>query len=210
MKPKSLISLALSIYLLATFIIVFGHSFLESFGFHFDYTISRYIGLTTWSALFFLVISLIIFALVFKYILYLKKTYQMSRLWWIISVITVVSLIGVGLCPIGYFDKVYGDFGVVSHLHRLFSNTMFCLSILMVFLTALKFHKIKSFFIPSVFYIIYTLAFVVCYASNFSFFFNHILIFEALFLTFFYIIMLLVPSPLEKGKSESGSRSLDK
>lgn len=203
MKPKTRVKIALSTYLLITFIIVLGHTFFDGFGFHFNYTISRYIGLSFWSAILFLLTSIFIFWQIIKYIKTVKDEKRMGKLWWIVSIVTVSALIGVGLCPLELFDSVYGEFGLVSILHRAFSGTMFCLSIIMVLLTALKFLKSKSFLVPSLIYIIYGLFFVVCYSLNLKFFFDFILIFEAIFLTNFYIIMLLIPNMSEnKNKTE--------
>ncbi len=211
MKPKTRIKVALFAYLLVALVIVLGNSFLKNFGFHTEYTISRYIGLSTWSAILFGISSLFIFWQVLKYIIFIGKTKKMNKLWWIISIITVSALISVGLCPVGYFDQTFGDFGTVSIIHRLSAFIMFCGSIPMILLTALKFKETKSLLIPSIIYIIYSLAFVICYSLNVEIFFNSILFSEAVFLTNFYIIMLLIPISEEKGKTDtSTSENLDK
>lgn len=195
MQPKIHVKISLFTYILITLIIVCGHSFLENYGFHLDYTISRYIGLNIWSILLFLATSIFIFINIMKYLKYLKTTFKMNNFWWVIAIITMMSLLGVGLCPIGYFDEVYGDFGPVSIMHRITSSTMFCFSILLVFMMALKFRAEKPFFFASLLYVIYGLTFTALYALNSQFLMNNIFIFEATFLAFFYIVLLFKREP---------------
>lgn len=175
-------------------IIVLGNSFLYDFGFHTNYTISRYIGLSTWSALLFLFASLGIFYNVLKYVLAIRREHKMNLLWTIVSITTVTMLIFVGLFPVGYFDKTFGDFGIVSTLHRSFACAMFCLSIPMVFLTALHFRHEKQFLTPSIIFVIYGLFFVFCYHLQLQFFMNSILFFESAFLAYFLSILLIIPT----------------
>ncbi len=190
MQPKTHVRISLLTYILATIIIVGGHSLLGNYGFYLDHTISRYIGLGIWSSILFLAVSIFIFINIMKYLKHLKTTYKMGNFWWAIAIITMVSLLGVGLCPLGFFDQTYGDFGLVSILHRISSSMMFCFSIVLVFLMTLKFHTEKPFFISSLLYIICGLAFIVCYMLNLSLFMNIIFIFESAFLAFFYIVLL--------------------
>ena len=190
MQSKAHVKISLFTYILITFIIVGGHSFLENYGFHLDYTISRYIGLNTWSATLFLATSIFIFVNIMKHLKCLKDTFNMSNFWWIIAIITMVSLLGVGFCPIGYFDKIYGDFGPVSIVHRITSSMMFCFSILLVFMMTLKFRAEKPFFFASLLYVIYGLTFITLYMLNSQLLVNNIFIFEATFLAFFYIVLL--------------------
>lgn len=190
MQPKTHVKISLITYILITIIIVVGHSIFAGRGFHLDYTISRYIGLGTWSAILFLATSIFIFVNILKYLEYLKTTYNLNNFWWAVAIITMVSLLGVGLCPIGYFDEIYGNFGLVSTIHRIASSTMFCSSLLLIFLTIPKAYKEKRFFIASILYLIYGCFFVICYTLNLHFLFNNIFIFESTFLTFFYIVLL--------------------
>ena len=190
MQPKTHVKVSLITYILITIIIVGGHSIFASRGFHLDYTISRYIGLSAWSALLFLATSIFIFINVIKYLKYLKVAENLSTFWWIIAMITMVSLIGVGLCPLGYFDQTYGEFGAVSIMHRISSATMFCFSILLILLTIIKIHQEKRFLIACLLYIIYGCFFVICYSLNLQFFMENIFIFEATILASFYIVLL--------------------
>ncbi len=191
MQPKTHVKISLLIYALATLIIVGGHSFLENYGFHLNYTISRYIGLNTWSAILFLITSIFVFINIIKYLKYLKTTFKMGTVWWVIAIIMMASLLCVGLFPIGYFDEVYGDFGLVSILHRITSSTMFCISVLLVFLTALKFRTEKLLFFTGIMYAIYGLTFITLYALSVPILVNNIFIFESAFLVFFHIVLLL-------------------
>ncbi len=194
MPEKSRVKISFVAYLTIALIIVLGNSFLSGFGFHTEYTISRYIGLSAWSAILFALTGLFIFFHLLKFLKSVKSTHKMNLVWWILSLIVIFALIGVCLCPVGYFDETFGDFGTVSKIHRISAFIMFCTTIPMVFLTALKFRKKTSFFILSLIFVVYGLLFVAGYATSFPPFMNTILFTEAFFLIFFLILMLKIPS----------------
>ena len=200
MPEKTYIKLAIAVYILVVLVVVLGNSFLCDFDFHTNYTISRYIGLSTWSALLFLMASLAVFYNVLKYVLFLRREHHMNKIWSIVSILTVSALIGVGIFPVGYFDQTFGDFGVVSTLHRSFACAMFCLSIPMIFLTTLHFRHENRFLIPSTIFVVYGLFFVFCYHFQLQFFMNSILFFESAFLAYFLSLLLIIPVKESKTK----------
>lgn len=200
-KNKAHIVIASLIYLIVTLAIVLINSFVLNFGFHTEYTISRYIGLSTWSAVTFSFASLFIFYHIFKYLSFIKSKHNMNKLWWIISLITIIALVIVGLFPVGYFDQTFGNFGIVSKIHRTSAYIMFCSSILMVFLTVIKFYKERFFSTVSILFIIYGLLFVFGYAFNITFFQNIILFFEAIFLAFYLSVLYIIPKSLKSAKT---------
>ena len=204
---RTYIKTAFFIYLLVTFTIILSNSFIFNFNFHTEYTISRYIGLSTWSAIIFAIASLIIFYNIFQYLKNIKKEHKMNKLWWFISLITIIALIFVGLFPVGYFDQTFGDFGVVSKIHRTSAYIMFCSSILMTFLTTIKFYKERIFRTVSIFFIIYGLLFVFGYAFNVNFFQNTILFSETVFLAIYLLVLYLIPEkPSKNLNNKSGTR----
>lgn len=200
MPRKTNLKLAFLAYLTIVPLIVLLNSFALGFNFHTEYTISRYIGLTYWSAITFALTSVFIFINVLKYLLKVGREYKMNKIWWVIALITIVALIGVGFCPVGLFDKTFGDFGTVSKIHRASAFIMFCSAIPTVFLTALKFRERKSLLVSAIIFVLYGLAFVFCYIYNFRPMMDYILFFEAFFLIFFLINLYLIPEKTEKTK----------
>ena len=205
---RARVKIALATYIAVALIIVLGNSFISNAGFHTEYTISRYIGLSAWSAIFFALSCFFIFNHLLRFLNSVKKTHQMNFLWWILSLIVIIALICVGLFPVGYFDETFGEFGTVSILHRTSAFIMFCTTIPLVLLTALKFRRIKLLFISCLVFVVYGLAFVVAYTTNFAPFMSLILFFEAFFLAFFLAILLQIPTSPEE--SEKNPKKLDK
>ena len=168
--------------------IILSHSFLEGYGFHLDYTISRYLGMTFWSAILFLVTSIISSVAILKFILKFKKEHEMNSLWFVFAILMLAGLLGLSFCPIGLFDEVYGEFGIVSLCHRFFSITMFSSSIAFAGLSFLRL-KEKSTRINLATFAVYGTIVVVSYATNIPFLMNYIFIFEGLFIIWIMAIL---------------------
>lgn len=175
-------------YCVVISIIVLSHSFLEGYGFHLDYTISRYLGMTYWSAILFLITSIISSIALFKFVLKFKKEHEMNVLWLAFAILMLVGLLGLSFCPIGLFDRVYGEFGIVSRCHRFFSITMFSSSIAFAGLSFLKF-KEKFTRINLAIFAVYGTIVAISYAINNPFLMNYIFIFEGLFLIWIMVIL---------------------
>lgn len=176
-------------YFIVILIIVVSHSFFEGYGFHLDYTISRYLGLTSWSAALFLATSIASFVFLFKFILRFKKDHKMNVLWFILACLMLVGLLGLSFCPIGLHDEVYGEFGTVSVCHRLFSITMFASSIAFAGLSFLKF-KEKTTRLNLASFAVYGSAVALLYATENPFLMDLIFLFEGLFLIWIMVVLL--------------------
>ena len=176
------------LYYVVISVIVLSHSFLEGYGFHLDYTISRYLGMTFWSAILFLVTSIISSIILFKFILKFKKEHKMNSLWFVFAVLMLIGLLGLSFCPIGLFDEVYGEFGIVSLCHRFFSITMFSSSIAFSGLSFLKF-KEKTTRLNLASFAVYGSAVALLYATENPFLMDLIFLFEGIFLIWITVIL---------------------
>ena len=176
------------LYCVVISVIVLSHSFLEGYGFHLDYTISRYLGMTFWSAILFLATSIISSVAILKFILKFKKEHEMNSLWFVFAILMLAGLLGLSFCPIGLFDEVYGEFGIVSLCHRFFSITMFSSSIAFAGLSFLRL-KEKSTRINLATFAVYGTIVAVSYVMNIPFLMNYIFIFEGLFLIWIMAIL---------------------
>lgn len=76
------------------------------YGFHIDYTISRYVGLETWSAIVFGLGNVMVAYLSFRFLMWIQVRGKVPKwLMLILAGIFVVGLLGLSACPMGYFDE---------------------------------------------------------------------------------------------------------
>lgn len=197
---KSGVRIAFLVFMIVTFVIVFSHSFLEGFGLHFEYTISRYVGLTYWSAILFLICNLNLGGLIFRFLREIMAKWKMSKVWWICAVFMILMLILLSCCPVGLFDENWGDFGVVSLIHRFSSKAMFVAALFTAFETIVKFRKSRTVKIAGILFIFYGLFCVGSVLSDFSVFNQYILFFEWGFLVFYLVFLLMIPEFSKKNK----------
>lgn len=126
---KGLMIAALLVLLTEVLAVVIGNSL--GHGLHLEWTISRYVGLETWSAVVFALGNLVVMLLMLYYLYGMGESWQMGRGFYVLVVAVVVALIGLSACPLGYFDTATGV-SSVSYLHQICSRTMFAA---MLFLT---------------------------------------------------------------------------
>ncbi len=106
-------------------VVVLLHSLVFERGFHANWSISRYMGTDFWSAILFAVSNFVVMGFVLKYLLQVRKMHHLSIFWLFGVAVMLLAYLGVSLCPIGLFDAEWGNFGVVSNLHHVFSNALF-------------------------------------------------------------------------------------
>lgn len=109
------------------------------YGLHLEWTISRYVGLETWSALLFALGNLGVAFLMLRYLYGIGERFEMGRGFYILVVVVVIALVGLSVCPLGYFDitRPIALSNAVSRIHEICSRTMFAvmvfLAVMMVF-----------------------------------------------------------------------------
>lgn len=189
---KKLMWLALGIFLVTSSLAVVINSLMGA-GLHFNYTISRYVGLRTWSAIVFAVGNLIVAGLMLKYLYGIADKWKMPRwVYWLI-VVMLVALIELSAYPIGYFDPVGARYGTSapSLIHGIFSRVMFASMLVligMVILCALASRQTK---IAAVIFMIYGLFCLCGYFSRVDWFENAVLVFESTYLLGFMVMCLM-------------------
>lgn len=136
MKPKyrvvgqkGLMLAALGIFLAETLGIVVVNS-LMGHGVHFEWTISRYVGLETWSAVTFAVLNFVVMLMMLYYLYGVGESWQMGRGFYVLVVVIVLALVGLSACPLGYFD-VAGAVSLVSRVHEFCSRSMFVMMLVL-------------------------------------------------------------------------------
>ena len=141
---KKFIHVAAGLFLGVEALIVCLHSFAFGQGFHSDWSISRYMGLTFWSAIVFAIFNFAIIAIVLKYMLKVRKMHHLSIIWLLGVLVMMTAYAGLSFCPIGLFDAKWGEFGIVSNFHHTFSTTLFIAMAVVALDTMIEIRKGKA------------------------------------------------------------------
>lgn len=159
------------------------------YGWHWEFSISRYVGLETWSVLFFALGNIGVAALFGKYLYTISEILQMPRWFYTLVVATIVALLTLSACPVGYFD-LPGAFArsVPSQIHQVSSRLMFTCMLLMAFFWQLRKEiEVKMRRWCTVFVV----AGVVCtvaFFGKFDWFLRAVLVFESAYLLGFMVL----------------------
>ena len=200
---KKFVQSAFLVFITSVIVIVLAHTFVDGFGFHLNYTISRYVGLTQWSATAFLICNVVVGILLFQYLKQIRDAWGMPKRWWYASTLMLLMLVVLSIFPVGLYDEVWGEFGMVSTIHRVSSATMFLLAIVTGLETTIKFRKsrfVKDF---GAFFVVYGVAVATLFAADSPVFWNAALIEETMFLVLYLILIMGIP------KFEVGNKKLD-
>ena len=179
-KQKGLMLTALGIFLVEVVGIV-GVNSLMGHGVHLAWTISRYVGLETWSAVVFAVLNLIVMLAMLYYLYGVGESWQMKRGFYILVVAIVLALVGLSACPLGYFDMA-GSVSLVSRIHEFCSRLMFVLMLILVLVVMMCRRATRTTQILAGVFICYGLVCAFGFLTRASWFIGGGLIFEAVYL----------------------------
>lgn len=193
------LKIVLAIFVVSVSIIVLSHSFLEGYGLHLNFSISRYIGLELWSAIFFFICNLFNIFLLIKFFLQFRREHRMNFFWQLAYIIMLIGFFVLSACPVGLFDVAWGEFGTVSILHRTFAGIMFTSAIIVMLSTIFKFKNNKKLLLSGLLFSVFGIIFIVFFKLQIPWFMNVFLIPEALFLLWFVLIFLRLPF-VQEGK----------
>lgn len=188
---KKLMILALAIFGCTACAAVVVNS-LTGVGLYFNYSISRYVGLRTWSAIVFAIGNFIVVGAMLKYLYSVAENWGMARwVYWLI-IVMLIALIGLSVCPIGYFDPVGARYGTSSPslIHGLCSRIMFASMLVMMLVVALCMMASKWTRISAVMFLAYGTVCLYGYFSHVAWFENTVLVFESLYLVSFMVLCL--------------------
>lgn len=189
---KKLMWMALGIFLVTSSLAVVINS-LAGAGLHFNYTISRYVGLGTWSAIVFAVGNLVVAGLMLKYLYGMADEWKMPRwVYWLI-VVMLVALIGLSAYPIGYFDPAGARYGTStpSLIHGICSRVMFAPMLVLIGMVVLCALASKQTKIAAVIFMVYGVFCLYGYFARVEWFENVVLMFESLYLFGFMVMCLM-------------------
>ena len=157
-------------------------------------SISRYVGMTWWSATIFAIGNFLICFEVWRYFLNVIPRRKLSLIILVPIVLMTIGLIGLSVCPLGLFDSAPSEPSIVSRLHELFSRLMFLSSIVTAFIASLYFARSKkSILIAGLLFVAYGLFYVYSYVNQTYLIQHYFYIMEELFLYGFFAFLFMLP-----------------
>lgn len=182
------IGLALAIFLVTAFASIIVNSTLFGHGFHLEYSISKYVGLETWSAVIFAIGNCFVAALFGKYLWKLGEAWKMPRLFYYLIIVMVVGLLGLSFCPSGYNDFA-GQKSLITWLHEICSRTMFVAMMMEAALIAVWKKAGRLAHALCVAYVVYAVICIVGYFSDGEWFLPLVMVYETVYLAAFMIML---------------------
>ena len=190
---KKFIRMAIFIFVAVVAIITIMHSFILGRGFHVNWSISRYIGTDFWSAIIFCFANFVVAVITLKYLFTVKREYGLSPIFVILAVIMTILFVSLSVFPVGLFDEVWGDFGMVSHLHRGSSYTLFAFLILLTLDLMIEVRKGVAMHLFGAAAVTLSLFCVVSFFAGWDFFNNYMYIFESGYVLMNLVFYSLIP-----------------
>ena len=195
LKAKRTVIRAMFLFWVNFIVILIVHNLTGRAGLHIDFSISKYVGLSFPSAIAFLVVNTFVALSIWRYL----KPKLGDKIQRLLMGYIVITLILLSLFPIGLFDTIIPApiiFGrtPISFLHVLTSRTMFiamCLFSLYTFYAARRKNLHDEMTIKAALaFFIYATICTFFYIFLSEFFWQIDLIFEAVYIAFFFIVVL--------------------
>lgn len=187
-QQKKWMLMAIGIFLLTSLAAIILNSL--HYGWHWGYSISRYVGLETWSALLFALGNIVVAGLFGRYLYTVSETWQMPRWFYAVIVATAVALLGLSACPIGYFDlpDTFYASSAPSRIHELCSRLMFACMLLMAFIWQWKPAVQTKMRRWCVVFVLYGLFCTLAYFLKLTWFSQAMLVFESTYIVGFMVL----------------------
>lgn len=138
---------------------------LAGYGFHLNYSVSKYVGLEWWSSLLFLLSNIVVSVLVGRYAWNVGRMWKMPRVYYYCVTILVVTLLWLSMCPVGFCD-VDGRKSLMTWLHEISSRTMFLMMLFIGIIFAVSKRATRCSRIVSIVFVIYGIFCVVGYFTK--------------------------------------------
>lgn len=177
--------LALVIFVMTACFAVITNGLMGRGAIDFRYSISRYVGLETISAVVFALGNFVVAYILGAWLCKIGRELAMPKaFYWLIAVM-VVCLVGLSVCPIGYFDQP-DIVSVPSRIHEICSRTMFaCMMFVTLWLMLQKTTWHAKCWCAA--YIVYAVFCTVGYLWHVEWFLAALLVFESCYLVWFLI-----------------------
>lgn len=180
---KRPIMVAILIFVLTTVLTVAVNSYLKQ-AFLPGYSISRYVGSETWSAVVFALANFVVAYCAAKYLYRVGEKWRVWRGYYWVVVLMAVGLIGLSVCPIGYFDLPGAGYAtsVPSQVHEVCSRLMFVCMLVIAGMILLCQAANRVTRVVAAVYVTYGVVCVFGFLVKAPWFAQHLLVFEACYL----------------------------
>ena len=188
---------AILIFILTIIGIVSTHIITSLTDFHIDYSISKYVGMSSVSSIVFLIANSLVAYFIWNEVGQ-KLNNKIQRA---LIILIIISLIGLSICPLGFYDYVIPEpviFGrtPISLFHVVFARAMFALMAIFAGYTFYlndikkKYKKISTKF--SLGFVMYAVFCIVCCVFFPDFFWGLNIILESTYLLGFFVVLLTI------------------
>lgn len=177
----------------------------QEYGWHWSYSISRYVALETWSAALFAFGNIFVAGLMGKYLFAVGADWKMPRWFYWAVLLTAVTLVGLSACPIGYFDRL-GMGAVPSRIHELCSRLMFVCMAVMALTVALRRQSTTGTRLWSLIFVVYGVVCGTAFLMGAGWLLRSMLGFESAYIIGFMVICMGWRNKLEKGRQNGRAK----
>lgn len=154
-------------------------------------TISYYVGTTTWTAVMFAVLNLIVAGLMGHYLWQIGQVWRMPRVYYYLVIVLAVALIWLSVCPVHYADYA-GHVSLVSRMHEVASRTMFLAMAAMMLMMAAQRETSTRTRLFAMAYLVLAAVSVLGYLTAGAWFMPAILLWESGYILAFMLLMAVV------------------
>lgn len=179
---------AMGVFLATAAVAVIINSTLSGYGWHLEWSISKYVGLETWSAIMFAAGNLAVALLMGKYLWSLGERWKMPKIYYLAVLVMAVALLWLSFCPVGYFD-VAGEKSTISLMHVMSSRLMFVMMMAIAMIVIMCRRAGVSAHALCVGYLVYAIFCVIGELTRADWFVPLTLIFESAYLFGFMMVM---------------------
>ncbi len=174
---------AILMFVLTTVVTVAVNSYLLR-AFMPGYSISRYIGSETWSAIVFALANFVVAFCALTYLYRVGERWRFAPGYYWVVVLMAVGLVGLSVCPIGYFDLPGSEYATSapSHIHEICSRLMFVCMLMVAAIILFCKRASRLTRIVAAMYVAYGVVCVFGFMTEAAWFMRHVLLFESCYL----------------------------
>ncbi len=194
-EKRRLMRMAMAVFLGETVVIVAVNSFVLGYGFHLDYSISKYVGLETWSSLMFAALNGLVVYGMGAFLLALGESWKMKSWYFWVIVFMTVGLVGLSVFPCEYFES-RGLGTTITVMHQLTSQMMFFNMLVIAIAMGIRSQVGTGMRFWCAMFVVYGAMCVIGFLGEKGWFMSRVLIFETLYL---FSFMLLCMEILKRG-----------
>lgn len=181
---------ALSVFTATAAIAVIANC-LNGYGLHWNYSISRYVGLEMWSSVMFGIGNFYVAYNILKFLWLAGRRWGMRGYYFVVVVVMLIALLGLSVCPIGRFDRIYdGEPGPVSLIHEFCSRLMFSLMLVISAMAVFCKRVGKRTRMACIAFIVMGVTYGLGYVTGSAWLKNGMLVFESMYLVSFMVLCL--------------------